>query len=113
MKSEEGFAEGWNAGLSYEDAIQKADTAASRTVVQTWLATIHAPSTRSEWGGCPVGVFVLGEKDCAKDYFAKMWGLTGNKWQSKLSGKENMNYSSQKTFAGNRKLKKSSSVSWN
>lgn len=106
------FAEAWTDGASYGDAIDKADTASSRTAVQVYIATIHARANRSEWGKCPLGTTVLGKNDCAEEYFTSRW-LRKKDWQAKLSGKENMNYSSQKIFAGNRKVTNKSHLTWN
>jgi len=107
------FAEEWNKGhVSYSEAIEKADTAQSRTVVQTYLAEIHAPSKNDKWGKCPFGSTILGDKKCAREYFTKMWLADNSDWKEGKSGKEFMNYSSAKIIAGDRAISKSSAPKW-
>jgi hypothetical protein len=107
------FATEWNREtVSYRDALERADTAASRTVVHTYIATIDAPANRGTWGGCPLGRTVLGSKPCAKDYFTKRWGMSDAEYQDDLSGKLNMNHSSEKVVAGQAALTKSSVPAW-
>ena len=99
------FAEKWTSGASYKSSVDDADTSASRTTVQTYVAMVHAPSCNKDWGKCPFGSTVLSSKDCAKDYFKTKW--LHSDWQGSLSGKENMNYSSTRRFAGNTTITKS------
>jgi hypothetical protein len=107
-----GFASSWSKGLCYSEAIDSADTGAVRTVVQTYLAMIHAPSKKKEWGGCPLFKTVLGDNGCAKDYFVGWWGLNSSEWRSGKSGKDNMNYSSDKVIRGNGGVSMSSKPTW-
>ncbi len=106
------FARKWNDGESFESAYEKSNTSSSRTVVQTWISVLHAPTHKSEWGSCPIGSFVLGKKDCAKDYFTTMWHLNSGEWVDSYSGKENMNKSSEMTITGVSKLKKKTKPKW-
>ncbi len=106
------FASDWNKrNVTFENAVRASDTAASRTVVQTYISTIHAPSTKGQWGGCPFGKFVLGSHSCAKDYFVDQW-LSEDQWQPNKNGKENMNFSSRMFIGGDRNLTKSQTPSW-
>jgi hypothetical protein len=83
----------WNKGnVGFGSAVEGSDTALVRTAAQTYISQIHAPSHNKEWGKCPFGSFVLGDKDCAKEYFTKMWFSPDSDWQNGMSGKENMNY---------------------
>lgn len=106
------FANKWNKGnVSFEDAVDKSDTAASRTVVQTYISMVHAPSVKSEWGGCPLLKTVLGDHKCAKKYFTNQW-LEKDEWQDGKSGKENMNYSSRIIIKGEKNLTKDDVPKW-
>ena len=106
------FANDWNKGnVTFENAVRASDTATSRTIVQTYISTIHAPSTRGQWGGCPLGTFVLGNHNCAKDYFVNQW-LSEDQWQPNRNGRENMNYSSRMFIGGDRNLIKNQTPSW-
>lgn len=106
------FADNWNKGnVSFEDAINKSDTAASRTVVQTYISMVHAPSIKNKWGGCPFLKTVLGDHKCAKDYFTYQW-LKNDEWQNGKSGKENMNYSSKMIKSGEKTLTKNDVPKW-
>lgn len=107
------FATAWNSGMvGYLAALERADTAASRTLVQTYLATMDAPAHRQEWGGCPIGRHILGDHPCAKAYFTRRWGLTEQEWGDDLSGKDNMRRSSAKVIAGPGTLTKSDTPTW-
>lgn len=106
------FSEEWNSGnVSYESAVSRSDNAASRTLGQTFMLG-HALTTRGKWGGCKFGKTVLGEDPCAKKYSTTMWFHPANKWRDDLSGKENMNFSSEKIIAGQKTLRKSDIPSW-
>jgi hypothetical protein len=97
----ERFAEEWNKGnVSVDKALDAADTETSRTLVQTYIGYVHAPSCNKAWGSCPFGKTVLGDHACAKDYFSTIWGLGNGEWQPSMSGKENMNYSSTRMRGG-------------
>jgi hypothetical protein len=107
------FATAWNSGMvDYQEALGRADTAVSRTLVQTYLATMDAPAHREEWGGCPIGRHVLGDHPCAKAYFTRRWGLTEDEWDDSLSGKDNMHRSSARIVAGQGTLTKSDTPTW-
>ncbi len=107
------FAEAWNKGdVSYEQALSDADTATSRTLAQTYIATIHAPSTRQRWGGCPIGRTVLGKNPCAKDYFTTIWSATADEFDNVGDGSKYMNFASQRIIAGDRTLTKNSVPMW-
>jgi len=107
------FVTHWRRGdVTVPEALKAADTAASRTMGHIYIATAHAPSTRQEWGGCPLGSNVLGSHACARTYFTTMWRIGEDEWRPSLSGKQNMNYSSRKMVRGNSKITKSSIPSW-
>jgi hypothetical protein len=106
------FAEEWQKGtVSVDRALDAADTEGSRTVVQTYIGYVHAPSCNKEWGACPLGKTVLGDHACAKDYFTTKW-LGDGEWQATLSGKENMNYSSTRMRGGTITLTKNTIPVW-
>lgn len=100
------FLHEWNKGdVGLEDAVRISNTPESRTAVQTYIATVHALSTRHEWGSCPLRLFVLSGHRCARDYFTHHWLFPGE-WRDGLNGRENMNYSSQMLVDGDRDLTK-------
>ena len=106
------FASEWNKGtVKVSSALKTSNTSTSRTLVQAYLATVHAPSTNKEWGKCKLFQTVLGSSDCAKEYFDKMWGLD-SEWQSGQSGKDNMNYSSTWLTQGSSSITKKTKPSW-
>lgn len=106
------FADNWNKGnVSFEDAVDKSNTATSRTLVQTYISMVHAPSIKKKWGGCPLLKTVLGDHECAKNYFIDQW-LTDDEWQKTMSGKENMNYSSEMVTSGEKTLTKKDVPRW-
>jgi hypothetical protein len=110
------FADKWRQGYNVRDSIDKSDTAASRTVVHTALATGDAPATKGQWGGCPVvdpewppweseaAVTILGDHSCARDYYIDRWGHNSNEWTNGKSGKWNINNASQQQIRGNSKI---------
>ena len=107
------FIDEWNKGnVSYRVALERADTAASRTVVHTAMLA-HARLHRKEWGGCPFGKTILGDHPCAKDYFTTMWYERKSDYDDTLSGKENMNRGSKKVIAGDGSLTKRDIPTWN
>jgi hypothetical protein len=108
------FAEQWNKGtVAYQEAIARSNTAASRALSQTYIATMDAPKTRGEyWDGCSLGRSVLGNNPCAKDYFTNRWDFTEAEWQDALSGKDNMNFSSDRVIAGQPTLTKGDVPTW-
>ncbi|MCI0397950.1 MAG: hypothetical protein L0332_16675 [Chloroflexi bacterium] len=108
-----GFSEEWNKGnVSYETALSRSDTAASRTATQVYLSTMDAPKTRQQWGGCPLGRTVLSQNDCAKDYFLKRWGIDAALVNGATNGREIMNLSSKKIITGDKTLTKNSTPAW-
>lgn len=100
------FISKWNKGESVSSALKAADTASSRTVVQTLYILPHALGSRKKWGGCPFGKTVLGKNSGAKNYFGKMWGMTGSKYKTTTSGKKNMNISSKMKIAGSASIRR-------
>jgi len=106
------FIDDWNTGnISFDEAVGNADTDAVRTVVQLYIANVHAPSTKKHWGGCPFGKFVLGDDPCAKNYFTSEC-IAKDEWQAGKSGKENMNYSSYMFRGGDKYITKNTKPSW-
>lgn len=106
------FANEWNKGnVTFENAVKASDTATTRTLVQTYISVVHAPSTKGQWGGCPFGRFVLGDHDCAREYFTDQW-LSSSEWQSNKDGKDNMNYSSKMFIGGEKTLTKNQTPNW-
>lgn len=106
------FADEWNEGnVSYQSAAAASDNAGVRGLVQGFMLT-HALATRKQWGGCKLGKTVLGDDDCAKAYFTKMWFFPAAEYHHTLSGKENMNRSSTLLFAGDKTMTKNSIPTW-
>jgi hypothetical protein len=106
------FADEWNKGnVSIKSALKTSNTSASRTLVQTYLAMVHAPANNKHWGKCKLGQTVLGDSDCAKEYFTWKW-LSNSQWQSGKSGKDNMNYSSTWRTDGDSSITKNTKPSW-
>ncbi|MDF1525166.1 MAG: hypothetical protein RRA15_08485 [bacterium] len=95
------FAKQWMDGRTVANAYLNANTASSRTVVQTFTLGDAATSKKSEWGGCSFGNTVLGKKACAKRYFIWRWHFLDSEWSNTLSGKQNMNRSSEMLISGN------------
>lgn len=104
------FAGKWEDGKSFGKALSDSNTAATRTLVQTYILG-HATSKRKDWGGCPFGKTVLGKHSCARKYFTKYWQET-DEWQNSKSGKENMNYSSTMMRSGDTGITKNTRLSW-
>ena len=108
------FIDDWNRGdVAFEDAVKGSDTDAVRTVVQTWISVVDAPSQKKQgaWGGCSFGKTVLGDDACAKDYFTSCW-IGDDEWDRGKSGKENMNASSRMVIGGDKRLTKCSRPRW-
>ena len=102
------FVTEWNKGtVSVDQALNKANTESSRTVMQS-LVQADAASQLSpdNWDKCPIGRSVLGSHSCAKSYFTNVWTMSNYEWQNNDSGKENMNYSSYKFRPGDKTLTK-------
>lgn len=108
------FVNNWNDGVRIKKALNEADTATSRTVVQTYIIAdaVYKHKVKGSWDGCPTLKTVLGDDDCAKDYFTKFW-LDKDEWQRGKSGKDNMNYSSQMCINGNDGIQKNDVPTWN
>jgi hypothetical protein len=107
-----GFADEWNKGtVKVKQAIEASNTSASRSLVQTYIAAIHAPTHNKDWGSCKLFQTVLGDSDCAKEYFTWQW-LSSSQWQSGKSGQDNMNYSSSWIIAGDNSITKNTKPSW-
>lgn len=108
------FIDAWNRGnVSFNEAVAHADTELVRTTVQTYIAMVDAPAKKiqGEWEGCPFGKTVLGDDPCARDYFVSCW-LARDEWQSHMSGKENMNYSSYMFRGGAKEITKHTRLTW-
>jgi hypothetical protein len=108
------FIGDWNKGnVSFDNAVADSDTDRVRTVVQTFISLVDAPAKKKagKWGGCPLGKTVLGDNECAKDYFDSVW-LGKGEWQEGMSGKENMNYSSFMFRGGDKNISKNTKVTW-
>ncbi len=97
------FAKEWAKGRRAINAYRYANTATSRTVVQTKMVA-DAATTRKKWGGCSFGNTVLGKKSCAKAYFAFRYHFPTSEWSNSLSGKQNMNRASEMLMNGNQDL---------
>lgn len=106
-----GFIKEWNKGnVSFRDAVADSNTAASRTLVHTYLLA-DALATKKDWGGCPFPKTILGSHDCAKDYYTKRW-CDEDEWNNSMSGKENINNASVVLFGGDPGLTKNSRPTW-
>ncbi len=101
------FIDAWNKGISFDSAVENADTDAVRTVAQSFISLVDAPAKKKsgKWGGCSFGKTVLGDDLCAKDYFVSVW-IDKDEWQVGKSGKENMNHSSFMVLGGDTKITK-------
>ncbi len=99
------FAREWAGGRTVVNAYRYANTAASRTVVQSWMVLDAAGSKKKKWGGgCGFGNTPLGKKPCAKRYFVFRNYFVPDEWSPSLSGKQNMNRASEMIISGNRDL---------
>jgi hypothetical protein len=105
------FAKKWDDGESVKNAIDDALNDAARTLTQTFLQA-DALTHRKKWGGCPFGKTILGDHDCAKDYFKWKYGVSGSEWPSGLSGKEYMNYASTLLREGSTGITKNTKPDW-
>lgn len=98
------FITEWNSGASVQTALQRSNTAANRTLAQSYIV-VHS-NTKFNFRKCIPGSTVLGKRPCAESYFDKNWGLDGADYNASLSGKDNMTRSSRMMVAGNRNLRK-------
>jgi hypothetical protein len=106
------YADEWNKGATVKDALAKADTALSRTVVQQYIGKLHARQTRDRWGDCPGASNVLWQRDCARDYFTKMWLEKDSEYNPKLSGRDNMNVASKRIIGGSATMTRNTTPVW-
>lgn len=105
------FIDDWNKGnVNFDSAVVNADTNFIRTAAQVYIQA-DATATRNQWGGCPLFQTVLGNHDCAKDYFMDSW-LDPAEWDNSKSGKDNMNKSSFMFRGGEKTLTKNSRPRW-
>ena len=102
------FAKEWAKGSSVVTAYREANTASSRTAVQTYIVGLAATSDKTEWGGCGLGNTPLGKKPCAKRFFVYKNYFNPDEWEDTLSGKQNMNRASEMLIIGERRLSKNS-----
>jgi hypothetical protein len=108
------FIDAWNhCNVSFDDAVGNADTDMVRTVVQTYILMVDAPAQKraGKWDGCPGLKNVLGDDSCARDYFLSCW-IDKGEWQPRLSGKDNMNYSSYMLRGGDKQITKNTRPKW-
>jgi hypothetical protein len=107
------FAEEWNkSNVSFRAALDRSDTGVSRAVGHSAMLA-YARITQAQWGGCPGVKTVLGKHACAKRYFTEVWFyLRPADYVDNLSGRDNMDYASEKLAAGNDDLTKSATPSW-
>jgi len=106
------FAKEWNKGEKVKDCRDAADTAATRTIVHTYiLADALTKRENGHWDGCPVPKTVLGSNHCAEDYFNTFWSAD-QWWQDGENGKQNMIYSSHRVINGNGNITKNSTPNW-
>lgn len=98
------FARRWRSGDDFQQALNKANNAASRTAVHTALLADAAATSPNQWGGCPLFKTVLSNSPCARDYYINRWGHNSSEWDSSLSGKHNINRASEKLIAGDPSL---------
>jgi hypothetical protein len=107
------FVNDWNRGKTVGESNSGADSNWVRTQSQAYiLGDALARKKAGKFDGCSFGNTVLGKKDCAKDYFVPRW-LRASEWRNTMSGKENMNYSSNMMANGTRTITKSTkSLVW-
>jgi hypothetical protein len=102
------FADEWNKdNVAFASCIDNSNTATTRTLVQSAIALKGAIG----WCWGLNGTSVLGNGACAKDFFLAKY-LDEDEWVDSMSGKENMNYSSEMSTAGTGSITKSSKPSW-
>lgn len=105
------FADEWNKGRSFSTSLSNANTALSRTIVQSYIGVIGLKySGKGECGFIPN---VLARNDCAE------WFFTGggpynmdDDYDPTGSGKDNMNYLSKKIVSGDGTIKKTTVLEW-
>lgn len=106
------FAKEWNKGnVSVRTALNRANTAASRTAMQVVVkldATANAPCFSPK---CRLGKTILSNdrNNCAYRYFDCQWGLDYPEYQSK-DGKEIMNHSSKMIISGDSNMRKNTII---
>ncbi|MBI2569296.1 MAG: hypothetical protein HYV63_19945 [Candidatus Schekmanbacteria bacterium] len=98
-----GFASSWNDGNTMNQALDDANTSASRTLVHAYLeADAQLRTDGRPWYCYPVAN-VLGENNCAEWYIGDWWGLEDepySNYDTSESGQWNVNYSSSKLVYG-------------
>ena len=98
------FITEWNAGANVQTALNRSNTASNRTLAQSYIV-VHS-NTKFNFRKCIPGSTVLGNRPCAPSYFDKNWGLRGSKYNTSISGKDNMTASSRMLVAGNGGIRK-------
>ncbi len=105
------FTDLWNQGKSFTDAVAGSNTAAGRTVVQTYIAALSLEYSGK--GDCSLIPNVLGETDCAAWFFTGGGPYDfGDDYNETLSGKENMNKASKKIIAGDKQITRNTVLTW-
>ena len=99
----------WNRGhVSFQTALNRSNTSSSRTVMQS--AILVDAAFRTNFQKCFLGYTVLGSRPCAESYFTANW--IPSDWQTGMSGKENMNFSSRMIIRGDRNITKNDDLVW-
>lgn len=103
------FAEAWRHGHTFHDALGQSRFA--RSAVNAGLATGHAPATKDDWSpddsGCPFLRTILGNNECAREYFLNAWDHDRSSWNNypnRRNGIANIENASEKIIAGNQHL---------
>lgn len=104
------FIKEWQAGSRFGAALYRSDTKASHTLVQAYML-VEAARRAKEWGGNVLTALkVLGNNDHSRRFFRKCWN--GDSVPPDKTGKQIMNASSKMLVQGNRRITKTSKLSW-
>jgi hypothetical protein len=108
------FADEWNKGnVGYGRALRASNTPTVRSLVQSGMVA-HSKGCLRDWGGKVWDVNILGNGEAAKNYFTKVGWIRKKNWQDQMSGKENMNASSEKLVpdGSNTRITKGTVPTW-
>lgn len=99
-----GFMNDWLSGKTFKNAVDNSDTAAVHTPAQAYILA-DAAQTTADWGGMWwTAPTVLSKNDASTRYFTSEW--LGSDYKSGLSGKDEMNHSSEMLIAGDGSIRK-------
>lgn len=97
------FVKRWRRGEPLRTCLSGAKASTPRTPVHAYIIGDALARTK-KWGGNPLrAARVLGKNEDARRYFEGCW-LEEGEWNPRLSGRQNMNYSSLMLTTGNRSI---------